>query len=33
LPTPEQLCPAYLYLLGPDSKAVNGRILELQQPA
>jgi NAD(P)-dependent dehydrogenase (short-subunit alcohol dehydrogenase family) len=33
LPTPEQLCPAYLYLLGPHSKAVNGRILELQQPA
>lgn len=28
--TPEQLLPAYLYLLGPDSKGVCGRAIELQ---
>ena len=31
LPTPEQLLPAYLYLLGPDSKGVSGKVMELQQ--
>ncbi len=30
LPTPEQLLPAYLYLLGPDSKGVSGCAIELQ---
>ena len=28
--TPEQLLPAYLYLLGSDSKGVTGRVIELQ---
>ncbi|MCR4348066.1 MAG: YciK family oxidoreductase [Sulfuricaulis sp.] len=27
LPTPESLAPAYLYLLGPDSRGVSGRAL------
>ncbi len=30
VPEAETLMPAYLYLLGPDSKEVNGRILTLQ---
>lgn len=28
LPTPESLLPAYLYLLGPDSRALHGRALD-----
>ena len=27
LPAPEDIMPAYLYLLGPDSRGVNGRAL------
>jgi hypothetical protein len=27
LPPPETLMPAYLYLLGPDSRGVNGQAL------
>lgn len=30
LKTPEQIMPAYLYLLGPDSKGVNGQSLDAQ---
>jgi NAD(P)-dependent dehydrogenase (short-subunit alcohol dehydrogenase family) len=29
-PTPEQIMPLYLYLMGPDSKAVNGQSLDAQ---
>jgi NAD(P)-dependent dehydrogenase (short-subunit alcohol dehydrogenase family) len=30
-PFPEQLMPAYLYLLGPDSKGVTGQSFDAQQ--
>lgn len=30
LPSPDQIAPAYLYLLGPDSKGVNGRSFDAQ---
>ncbi|RDE22996.1 YciK family oxidoreductase [Motiliproteus coralliicola] len=30
LPTPEQIMPAYLYLMGPDSKETNGKSLDAQ---
>ena len=30
LPKPEQLLPAYLYLLGPDGKGLTGNVFELQ---
>jgi NAD(P)-dependent dehydrogenase (short-subunit alcohol dehydrogenase family) len=30
LPMPGQLVPAYLYLLGPDSKGITGKVFELQ---
>lgn len=29
-PTPEQIMPLYLYLMGPDSKTVNGQSLDAQ---
>ncbi|WP_432696353.1 YciK family oxidoreductase [Marinobacterium sp. YM272] len=29
-PTPEEIMPAYLYLMGPDSKQVNGESLDAQ---
>jgi hypothetical protein len=29
LPTPESLTPAYLYLLGPDSRHLHGQALNL----
>ena len=30
-PIPEQIMPVFLYLLGPDSKAVNGQALNAQK--
>ncbi|MEJ5212251.1 MAG: YciK family oxidoreductase [Burkholderiales bacterium] len=30
LPTPEAIMPAYLYLMGPDSRGVSGQILDAQ---
>ncbi len=30
LPTPETIMPAYLYLLGPDSRGTSGRALDVQ---
>ncbi|MCY4471317.1 MAG: YciK family oxidoreductase [Kistimonas sp.] len=30
LPTPEEIMPVYLYLMGPDSRDVNGRLLQAQ---
>ncbi|MDO8706309.1 MAG: hypothetical protein Q7J84_15315, partial [Sulfuricaulis sp.] len=30
LPPPEDIMPAYLYLLGPDSRGVNGQALNVQ---
>ncbi len=30
LPTPEEIMPAYLYLLGPDSKGVTGQSIDAQ---
>lgn len=30
LPTPESLTPAYLYLLGPDSRALHGQALDIR---
>jgi NAD(P)-dependent dehydrogenase (short-subunit alcohol dehydrogenase family) len=29
-PTPEQIMPVYLYLMGPDSKGINGQALDAQ---
>jgi NAD(P)-dependent dehydrogenase (short-subunit alcohol dehydrogenase family) len=29
-PTPEQIMPLYLYLMGPDSKGINGQALDAQ---
>ena len=29
-PLPEEIMPVYLYLMGPDSKAVNGQALNAQ---
>lgn len=29
-PTPEEIMPLYLYLMGPDSKGVNGQSLDAQ---
>jgi len=31
LPAPEDIMPAYLYLLGPDSRGVNGRALNVDE--
>lgn len=31
LPAPEDLMPAYLYLMGPDSRGVSGQILDARQ--
>jgi NAD(P)-dependent dehydrogenase (short-subunit alcohol dehydrogenase family) len=31
LKTPEEIMPAYLYLLGPDSKGINGQSFDAQQ--
>ncbi|XID76121.1 YciK family oxidoreductase [Alkanindiges sp. WGS2144] len=31
LPTPNEIMPAYLYLIGPDSKGINGQSLDAQQ--
>lgn len=33
LPTPESLMPTYLYLMGPDSRGIRGRIFEIGPPA
>ncbi len=33
LPTPNEFIPAYLYLLGPDSKGLTGSVVELQKTA
>lgn len=30
LPTPEEIQPAYLFLMGPDSKRVNGQSIDAQ---
>jgi hypothetical protein len=30
LPTPEDIMPAYLYLMGQDSLAINGKSLDAQ---
>ncbi|KXU38937.1 YciK family oxidoreductase [Ventosimonas gracilis] len=32
LPTPEDIMPAYLYLMGPDSQGINGQAFNAQQP-
>jgi NAD(P)-dependent dehydrogenase (short-subunit alcohol dehydrogenase family) len=29
-PTPEEIMPVYLYLMGPDSKGINGQALDAQ---
>jgi hypothetical protein len=30
LPTPEEILPVYLYLMGPDSRGVNGKAFDAQ---